>query len=128
MGERREILLTSTPGVYSGRLLLGMYGVVVDMIDRVWAGDSVESVAHDFGTDTETLQLLVDALPSPTVVTEIQARSLIDDDELFPAMTQAVVAELELEMAQWGRGPFPADRAEDIVCSVLRAARRVGGS
>lgn len=58
---RREILIWSFPDVHCGEpVLWGTCGArVIDLLDRIDAGDSIEDVAKDFTFDEANLELLV---------------------------------------------------------------------
>jgi uncharacterized protein (DUF433 family) len=59
---RRDISIWSFPDVHGGEpVLWGTLGArVVDLLDRIDAGDSIEEVAKDFLVDGESLELLVE--------------------------------------------------------------------
>jgi uncharacterized protein (DUF433 family) len=58
---RREISIWSFPDVHGGEpVLWGTCGDrVIDLLDRIDAGDSIEEVANDFLFDEANLELLV---------------------------------------------------------------------
>lgn len=58
---RREISIWSFPDVHGGEpVLWGTCGArVIDLLDRIDAGDSIEEVAKDFLFDEANLELLV---------------------------------------------------------------------
>lgn len=72
---RREILIWSFPDVHGGEpVLWGTCGArVIDLLDRIDAGDSIEEVAKDFLFDEANLELLV-ALRDAIVPTQPAVR------------------------------------------------------
>lgn len=61
MSEKRTISIWAEPGVQGGEPMLWGAGCrVIDVLDRIDAGDSVEEVAQDFTVGPGTLRLLLD--------------------------------------------------------------------
>jgi uncharacterized protein (DUF433 family) len=71
----RQITVMSSPGVQGGApVLWGTCGArVIDLLDRIDAGDSIEDVAKDFTFDEANLELLV-ALRDTLVSTQPAVR------------------------------------------------------
>jgi uncharacterized protein (DUF433 family) len=72
---RRSFIVWSEPGVHGGvPMVWGTGARVIDLLDRIDAGDSIEDVAKDFTFDEANLELLValrDAIaPTQPTVTE----------------------------------------------------------
>jgi uncharacterized protein (DUF433 family) len=57
----RQITVMSSPGIHGGEpVLWGTCGArVIDLLDRIDAGDSIEDVAKDFTFEEANLELLV---------------------------------------------------------------------
>lgn len=57
----RSLHITARPGIAGGEPCISLSGTrVVDLLDRIDAGDSVEEVARDFSCDPGSLELLVE--------------------------------------------------------------------
>ncbi len=57
----RYLHITSRPGIAGGEPCFSLKGTrVVDLLDRIDAGDSIKEVAKDFSVETESLELLLE--------------------------------------------------------------------